>query len=419
MPINNRTLDNGITLITEPVAATKAAAIGFWFYTGSRDEPPALSGATHFIEHMLFKGTGNMGARDIARFFDRTGGYVNAFTEREAVCLYSVVPGASAVEAMAVMIDMLTRSAFEDPDIETERAVIESEILSYLDDPEETCAEYFMEKGYAGSGLSQPIAGTVKSVSGIRNDELRSYYRDFFGKKLRCVTVTGAFDGAEIERAVGEYPIRGETGIAVADSPILWVPGDRVLRTKFAQSQLAVGWRIPRMAEPKDWFAWSLINDILSDTVSSRLFQELREDRGLCYSISGSVNAFRDAAFLGVSLSVPPDRTLEASDRLLESIRAFVGDGPTPSELEDAKGHETGGMLLSSEDPDYRMKRLARQFFFDSEVRSVEEDLSLVANLGLEDILKRLAGLRFDADRAFTLLAPGKYAKKWQKRRTR
>lgn len=418
MPINKRELDNGITLISEPVAATKAAAIGFWFYTGSRDESPELSGITHFIEHMLFKGTDSLTARDIARFFDRTGGYVNAFTERENVCLYCVVPGTSAAAAVSVMVDMLARSAFHEADIETERSVIESEILSYLDDPEETCAEWFMETSFGNTGLAQPIAGTVKSVSRISAEEIRNYHGRFFAPRLSCVTASGAINIEDMVWEVSKYPFQSVGFSEKSGYPesALWLPGKRAKKSAFFQTQLVLGWRIPKVQTEEAWFAWSAINDILSDTVSSRLFQEIREERGLCYSIAGNVAAFRDTAFLGINLSVPPEKTIEAVEALEYFTRSFFSDGPAEREIEDARNHAHGAVLLASEDMEYRMKRLAQQFFRDGVIREQEEDLAIIDDLSTQGLNDWLRAIDYAADRSLCMLAPGKYAKLFLRR---
>lgn len=417
MPINNRSLGNGITLITEPVAATKAVAIGFWFSTGSRDEPSKLLGSTHFIEHMLFKGTETMSTREIARFFDRTGGYVNAFTERENVCLYAVVPALHLDSVIPVMIDMLGRPLFGDTEIEHERTVIQSEILSYLDDPEESCAEYFMERTYGNAGLGLPIAGTVESVASLGPDDLRSYYHGHFTPSLACVTVSGAFDGAAVASMLERYPYSVDAARVSRerDTVSAWHSGLSVEKTEFTQSQFVLGWKIPLIKTTDDWFAWSLINDILSDTVSSRLFQEIREERGLCYSISGSVNVFRDSSFLGVSLSTPTDKSMEAVESLFRISEAFFESGPNQDELEDAVSRVTGAIALASEDAEYRMKRLARQYLREGIVRSIERDIELVTAVGLVSLKSKATGVGFRSDLSMSAQVPGKYAKEFEK----
>lgn len=417
MPINSRSLGNGVTLITEPVAATKAAAIGFWFSTGSRDESVTLLGSTHFIEHMLFKGSETMSTRDIARFFDRTGGYVNAFTERENVCLYAVVPSIDLDSVIPVMIDMLARPLFGNPEIEHERTVIQSEILSYLDDPEESCAEFFMEKTFGKSGLGYPIAGTVESVGSLLADDLRAFYHETFSQSLYCVTVSGSFDADSVARTIESYPAKSILARHSPASPSLnaWNPGLRVQRTLFTQSQFMIGWKIPLIRTTHEWFAWSLINDILSDTVSSRLFQEIREERGLCYSLSGSVNAFRDSSFLGVSLSTPTEKTGEAFDSVYRTSEAFFVSGPTTDELQDAVSRAVGAITLASEDAEYRMKRLARQHLREGFVLSIERDIELVKGMNAQILSDCLNAVGFGSDLSIAALVPGKSAKEFEK----
>ncbi len=422
MPINNRSLGNGVTLITEPVAATQTAAIGFWFFTGTRDEKEGLHGAAHFLEHMLFKGTGDKTARDIARVFDRTGGYVNAFTEREQICLYAVIPGSRLPEILPVMMSMLTESSFREEDVETERGVIVSEILSYLDDPEETCSEWFMERTFPESSLGKAIAGTVQSVNAIAVSDLKAFYSDTFIESLSCVTVTGSFDDGFVEKEISRYPrVRSVPSPAILrPEKGLWREGQRVEKSLFTQSQIVLGWPIHRFSEDEDWFSWNLINDILSDTVSSRLFQSLREEKGLCYSITGSVNVFRELSFLSVSLSTPPDRTVEAVRELLRECGAFFTGGPSASELSDAKERALGALTIASEDSEYRMKRLARQWIREGRIFPVERDMEIVSTIGHSSLERRLKAIDGDAGKSLAALVPRRYAKElerqWKRR---
>ncbi len=382
MPLTERTLPNGITLITEPIAATKAVAIGFWFRMGSRDEREGEWGITHFIEHLLFKGTTKLSASEIARFFDRVGGYVNAFTERETMCLHCVVPADYALQALSVLSDMVWDSAPKDDDIEHERSVIESEILASLDDPEECGTDQATLLMFPGNPLSRSIAGCVEDIRGIRAQSIRS----FIALDLRChapiITIAGSFVPDEAESFL---TVRTD-GMAIrpldrkSPSPV-WNPGLFCPVSRFNQSQIFLSYPVTFSRDTKDWFSWDLINAITGSTVSSRLFQSLREKHGLCYSIFSSVIFGRDFALWGAYLATPPESTARAMDFLVKEIDDLVQYGFTETEIRDARTHVVGELLLSAEDTENRMKRLARQYLFGDTVYTIDECIEIVNDI--------------------------------------
>jgi len=386
MPINNRVLDNGIRLISEPIASTKAAAIGFWFSCGSRDERDGEYGVTHFIEHMVFKGTVRHSTFEIARYFDRIGGYVNAFTEREHVCIHCLVPSYAAAEATALIADMVFNSAMADEDIERERDVIETEVLAALEDPDEMGMDAAVASIFPGHPVSRPIGGTAKNIQSLKRDTIRGAYRRMLAAGQLLVTCAGNFDQDELERALGsiEMPdFRREPDSAASPR---WHPFHGCIRSRFMQSQIFYSLEISDFHSPSDWYVWSVINAIIGDSVSSRLFQNLREKRGLCYSVFSFFSFNRDFASWTAYLSVSPDKTEEAVALLLEEMRKISSSGLDEAEIGYAKEHLTGEMILASDDIDNRMKRLARQFYHSGEICTIEESIDMIRAIGTDDV---------------------------------
>jgi predicted Zn-dependent peptidase len=392
MPINNRSLDNGIRLITEPIASTKAAAIGFWFSCGSRDERNGERGVTHFIEHMLFKGTPTRSSFDIALFFDRIGGYVNAFTEREHMCLYCVVPLRSVSASLSILADMLLHSLFDDEEIRKERDVIASEIISTYDDPEEMGMEAVLASMYGNHSVSHPIAGTINDLDNLTPEVLRDSYRRYIAMNVPVVTCAGNIDEEEIAQALSLLPYNASPGkissesARNSDSVPEWRAERKFIRASFQQSQIFYSLPIFDSRSSSSWYVWSVIDAIVGDSVSSRLFQNLREKHGLCYALY-SYSAFnRDTALWSAYLSIPPAKTDEAVNQLLAEMKKISADGLTDGEIAHAKEHISGELVLSAEDTENRMKRLARQFFYNGEIRTIDESIEIVNSLESRDI---------------------------------
>jgi predicted Zn-dependent peptidase len=382
MPLTERVLPNGIRLITEPIATTKAVAIGFWFRMGSRDERSGEAGITHFAEHLLFKGTASRSASDISRFFDRAGGYANAFTEREITCLHCLVPAHYAVEALSVLADMAWSSTPTDGDIELERSVIESEILGALDDPEDTGSDVAMSLMYPGHPLARPIAGTLEDVSGIAGKDVRTFLSDRLGSVAPIITVAGDFDADRLESVLRERTTRSAFNEPVADgAPPLWSPGRHAPISRFGQSQIFLAYPVANASTPEDWYAWSMINALTGGSVSSRLFQSLRENSGLCYSVYSACTIGRDAAFWGAYAATPKETTTKAVRLLISEIEAVAREGFSDREIEDSRTHVIGEILLSAEDTENRMKRIARQFLFGKKVYTVDECVSTIGTI--------------------------------------
>ncbi|HRR03297.1 MAG TPA: pitrilysin family protein [Treponemataceae bacterium] len=416
MPAIDRTLANNTRLVMEPVAASNSAAIGFWFPVGSRDEPDGFQGATHFIEHLLFKGTRTRTSRDIALFFDRAGGYINAFTEREVMCVMCVVPPDMAIPAVDLIIEMLYDSLLDPAEIATERDVILSEIMAVNDDPEENGMETALSLMYGNHPVARPIAGSLENIRTLPVETIHTWYRERIHAAAPLVTIAGNFDPVIIETRISAIPAPGGFQKGGGDQPPVLNGGFQAAPSPFRQSQLFLSWPLKDPRNAADWYAWAVINAITGDTVSSRLFQSLREKHGLCYSVYSFYVCNRDFSLWCSCLTTPPDKTLQALEKLVQELDRIVYNGFTGQEIADAKSHLAGDLRLSSDDTEYRMKRLARQILYNGQLLSIEESVNLILSLDSTMIHDRLKDSCAGIDKSLVLYGPKKTIREAGKR---
>lgn len=417
MPLIDRALSNGIRLITEPIAATKAVAIGFWFPLGSRDEIESNHGIIHFIEHMLFKGTTTLNSFEIARFFDRIGGYINAFTEREILCVHCVIPSKYVHESIEIIEKMLFRSIFLDAELEKERTVITSEILASQDDPEEMAFDLAFSYMYPGHGLSRPIAGLVDEILALRNDQIRDHYFSFFRHIAPIVTIAGNVDSDaiadQLEKIHDSSVLISPINTSV---PPTWNAGRHFPVSPFTQSQIILSFPVTSLKTEVDWFSWSLINAIIGDTVSSRLFQSLREKKGLCYSTYSFFARNRDCALWLAYVATPPNKTYECVESLFQEISSIRTGLFSEDELRDARSHLIGELEISSVDMENRMKRLARQFFFDGILSEYGRSAEILQNIHVSDLEKTMQGSFIEKSESLILYVGRKQVRECKKK---
>lgn len=424
VPIYERRLANNVMLISETVRETETVVIGFWFPSGSRDEVSGFHGAAHFVEHMLFKGTPNFSAFDIARAFDRVGGYVNAFTERELTCIYCVVPAAYASIAADILCDMTAASLFTETDIARERAVIESEILSSLDDPEEAAFDAVFETLWPGHPVSRPISGTIPDIHALTRDSLVSWYRRQFAEGPLVVTAAGNFDPILLETRLGQLPLRplaagvllrgsgeGRSGDRLPE----FSPGTFFCPADFQQSQVFMFY--PLLFSPGEdrYYEWSVFNAIAGDTMSSRLFQRLREQSGYCYTVYSFFQLLRDTGVWGAYAASAKGNTRKVLTAMREELDALFdqsGDRRiSETEIDDAREHLCGEELIGSEDMENRMKRLARQYLAGQPLHTVEETVERIRSVSSGELSSCIAS-SIDRSRE-ALILYGPKVKKW------
>ncbi|MEA2447533.1 MAG: hypothetical protein QOK47_1170 [Actinomycetota bacterium] len=392
-------LDSGATVVTEEMSEVRSVSVGFWFDVGSRDEPEVLAGTSHFLEHLLFKGTPTRSAKDIAEAFDAVGGDVNAFTGKEYTCYYSRVLDTNLPMALDVLSDMITASSIDSPELESERNVILEEIAMHEDAPDELVHDLFYRCLWDGHPLGRPVLGYNETISSVARDQVVEYWKERYSPKNLVVAAAGHVGHdelvADVERlfasdSIGTKSERPSSG----PSPRT---GVNVYKRPTEQAHIVVGTESLARNHP-DRHALGVLDTVLGGGMSSRLFQEIREKRGLAYSVYSYRSLFSDTGTFAIYAGTTPQNADDVIDIIHEEIQKILADGITEAELDRAKGHVKGALVLSSEDPGSRMNRLGRQQLTTGEILSIDELIEKFERLEMED-LRRVADHVLGSDR--------------------
>ncbi|MDT8420573.1 MAG: pitrilysin family protein [Desulfuromonadales bacterium] len=367
------TLANGIRVVTERMPELHSVSVGFWVDAGSRHEEIALSGISHFLEHMLFKGTETRSARDIAKEIDYVGGVLNAFTDREFCCYFAKVLGDKLPKAVDILADLLLHSVFDPVEIEKERKVILQELHMIEDSPDDLIHDMLCESIWKDHPLGHSVIGRVPTVNRIDREDLLQLLENHYRGCRLMVCAAGDVDHLELVRRV-------ETAFASIPpgEPIPTVPAPRhhaavqIVEKDLEQVHLCLAYPGVPQNHPQR-FAMNLINTILGASMSSRLFQTVREERGLAYSIYSYLNSHSDTGALVIYGGTAPEdvqQLLEVTQEQLCNLKNFRVED---TELERAKGQLKGGLLLSLESSDNRMSRLAKGEIFLGRQYGIDE----------------------------------------------
>ena len=397
--VSKTVLDNGLTVVVEPLGHYPSVTAGVWVMRGSRHEPAEQAGVSHFIEHLLFKGTPTRSYMEIYKAFDRMGGVLDAFTSREIMGFYFRVQKAHFAEAFEVLGDMLAHPLFPASEMERERGVILEEIKMVNDSPSELMGDLIMARAYPGHPVGVPTQGTAESVSGLTREKVRRHYKKMVQPQNLVVTATGQTNIQEILEAV--KPVLGKMpcGERSRPSPPVFKPGVEVFkRGHLEQAQLAVGFPSEPSNGPNRFVLLVLAN-LLGGTMSSRLFTEIREKLGLVYSISAEHAGYTDAGLFGISAATGHEQAPRTLQEILKVLSDVAANGVGADELDVAKENLAGGMILSMESPSARMGRLARNELYFGRQKSLSESLKGVEKVTAKD-LQRISMLMFRPENA-------------------
>jgi predicted Zn-dependent peptidase len=407
-------LASGALLLAEPVDRTDTLCIGYWFNHGSRDEGEGEHGFSHFLEHMLFKGTRSRSAFQIAQEIDRVGGLINAFTEKETTCLYVILPREHVRLAFAILSDMAADSVLDPVEMEKEKEVILNEIGSVDDSPEEKGHEQYLRRMWGEHPLSRKITGEADEVRAIDRDAIAAFYAERFGPDNLVVAVAGNFDLAEVrDLAAAALSVRGGDAARVArarkPSLVRGRPDRRsdasFVSDRFTQVQLYAGTSYPLDRDLAHYYTSLVFSTAFGESMSSRLFQRLREEQALCYTVYSFRTFYSDVGQWTVYANATPAQTgklLAALDAELARLRREPLDA---REIDDARSHLVGSMIVAREDMESRMKRLARQHAMIERVLEFDESVAMIRAAGPAEVERFVAGhVRSDA---FNLLAYG------------
>jgi len=378
-------LPNGLRIITEHMPSIQSAAIGCWVDTGSRDENPIEAGASHFLEHLLFKGSEDWSARRIAETLDGIGARHNAFTSKELTCFWTRTRDADIPVGLEVLGEMLRRPSFRQEEIDSERHVVLEEINMNEDDPTDVAHELFVEAIWEGHPLAPPILGTPDSIKAMTRDTIAGYWASRYTPKSTVIAIAGNLPDNLIEmvtEAFGGW--EGSATTREAATPAV-APRANVRTKDTEQAHLILG--SPSIARDDDRrFALTIADHVLGGGMSSRLFREIREIRGLAYAVHSFRMPFLDAGASAVYVGTTPSQTDEVLRIVRDEIERVINDGITDEELERAKGHVKGSLALGLEDANSRMNRIGRTELTGMDHLSVDETVERISAVDNEDV---------------------------------
>jgi predicted Zn-dependent peptidase len=391
-------LPSGLRIVTEEERSVRSAAFGIWVNVGSRDESLSTAGASHFLEHLLFKGTKTRTSLEISSSIEAVGGETNAFTSKEYTCFYARVIDKDLPLAVNVISDLITSSVVKAADVDAERKVVLEEIAMRDDDPSDLIHDLFLEKYYGDTPLGRPILGTVESINEMSRSTVFNYYRKRYRPQDLVVAVAGNIKHKEVvhlvEDALGKdnFLDQPKADYEIRSSGPVKVPGRgqvTLLDRKTEQAHIVYG--VEGVARnDKRRFALSILATALGGGMSSRLFQEIREKRGLAYSTYAYSQQFAGSGVLSFYVGCKPDRAIEATKIIRDILHDVAEKGLTQEEILRAKGAVSGSLVLSQEDTGSRMTRIGKSELVYGEIMSFDQILQEIADV-TPDQIKEIA----------------------------
>ena len=393
--VRRTVLPSGVRILTEQVPGARSATIGFWVAVGSRDEQPGHFGSTHFLEHLLFKGTAARSALDIAISFDSVGGEHNAMTAKEYTCYYAKVRDTELPMATEVLCDMITSSLLDPEEFETERGVILEELAMADDDPADVANERFFEAVLGAHPLGRPIGGSQETIRAVSRAAVWEHYRANYRPQDLVITAAGAVPHDELVAGVEAALTTAGWDLSIESAPVARRNADAqliergsplaVVQRPIEQANILLG--VPGLtATDERRSAMAVLNSALGGGMSSRLFQEVREKRGLAYSVYSFAPSYSDAGLFGLYAGCSPAKAGQVAELLLSEFRRLAESGITDQELGRAKGQLSGASALALEDSDTRMSRLGRSEITLGEFSDLDEALRRLELVTRDDV---------------------------------
>ncbi len=386
--IRRAVLANGVRLATERMSHVRSVAIGIWLTRGSRHEPSESMGIAHFVEHMLFKGTPTRSAEEIAQQVDSIGGQIDAFTSKEYAGYYLKVLDEHLPLAVEILADLISNPLMAEDDIEKEKKVILEEIKMVEDTPDDLVHEIFAEGFWSGHPLGRPILGTPASVNALDRETLKKYFASTYVAANFVVVAVGNLEHDNVqrllERALAHIP---HSGPEAEHTPPVIVSTIQIRKKELEQSHVVFGTPALPQHHP-DRYAGYALNTTLGGSMSSRLFQNVREKRGLAYAVFSGLSAYQDAGALSIYAGCGNEAVAELIDVVVAEIRQMKAGGLDPIELRRAKDHLKGSLMLGLESTSSRMSHLARQEMYRDRTDGLDEMLAAIERVTAEDVLK-------------------------------
>jgi predicted Zn-dependent peptidase len=405
--VKKEVLSNGLTIITEPMPAVRSVSIGIWLKTGSRHERKSENGISHFIEHMLFKGTKNRSAEEIARSADSIGGHLDAFTAKETTGFSIKALDEHLHRAFEILADLVKNPLLRQEDITKERQVIQEEIKMVEDTPDDLVHEIFTGRYWKGHALGRPILGTRRTVAGFDRRGLLAYFRRHYTPNIMLITAAGHLEHDRVVEFVSKEFGSTPSGPGLKDghAPVAH-PNIELRRKKtLEQAHVCIGTPAYHQSHEKR-YACYILNTVLGGGMSSRLFQNIREKRGLAYAVFSGISSFRDAGCLSVYAGTATANARRVVDLTLEEFHQLKSNVLADDELQRAKDYLKGSMLLSLESTSSRMANLARQEMVFGRHISLDEIAAGIDAVTTEDVRQVARDLFVRDEIALTVLGP-------------
>jgi predicted Zn-dependent peptidase len=402
--IKKYTCQNGVRIVLENIPTVRSVAIGVWIGTGSRNEIPENNGVSHFLEHMFFKGTKTRTAREIAESFDSIGGQVNAFTSKEYTCYYAKVLDTHAKFALDVLADMFFHSTFVEEELMKEKNVVLEEIKMYEDTPDDIVHDLLSKAIYENHSLGYPILGTEETLATFSGDTLRQYMHDNYTPENVVISIAGNIEEtfiSEVEKYFGSY----EAGKDKKEEQKPVFHTNQMARKKETeQAHLCLGFEGLQVGHD-DIYSLIVLNNILGGSMSSRLFQEVREQRGLAYSIFSYHSSFQDSGIVTIYGGTGASQLDVLFETIKETLEKLKSEGITEKELNNSKEQLKGSLMLSLESTNSRMSRNGKNELLLKEHRTLDEIIRQIDDVQMEGV-NELANSIFDEQFSVSLISP-------------
>jgi predicted Zn-dependent peptidase len=421
MSVKRTVHSSGLRIVTEEVPSVRSAAVGIWVNVGSRDEAPATAGASHFLEHLLFKGTKSRTALEISSSIESVGGEMNAFTSKEYTCFYARVIDTDLPMAIDVVSDLITSSIVTALDVDAERKVVLEEIAMRDDDPSDLVHDLFSDTYYGDTQIGRPILGTIESINKMSRNTVFNYYKKKYQPSDLVVAVAGNIKHKRVVAMVEEALSRDNFLDVVGtpnirpNTPIKKGPQTPVglMYRKTEQAHMLYGMEGVARADSRR-FAMGVMSAALGGGMSSRLFQEIREKRGLAYSVYAYAQQFAGSGTLGFYAGCNPTKAVEVVEIIREVLADVADNGMTHEEIERAKGAVRGSLVLSQEDSGSRMSRIGKNEIVYGQVMDFDDILKAISRVSAEDI-REIAGEYLTKTPTLALVGPFKNPSKFEK----
>jgi len=421
MSVKRSVHSSGLRIVTEEVPSVRSAAVGIWINVGSRDEAPATAGASHFLEHLLFKGTTSRTALEISSSIESVGGEMNAFTSKEYTCFYARVIDTDLPMAIDVVSDLITSSIVTALDVDAERKVVLEEIAMRDDDPSDLVHDLFSDTFYGDTAIGRPILGTIDSIKGMSRNTVFNYYKKKYLPQDLVVAVAGNIKHkrvvAMVEEALSRDNFLDELGAPVL-RPNTQVKNSKqqsvgLLYKKSEQAHMFYGMEGVARADERR-FAMGVLSAALGGGMSSRLFQEIREKRGLAYSVYAYAQQFAGSGVLGFYAGCNPTKAVEVVEIIRGVLSDVADNGMTHEEIERAKGAVRGSLVLSQEDSGSRMSRIGKNEIVYGQVMDFDDILKAISRVSVTDI-REIASEFLLKTPTLALVGPFKNESKFEK----